>query len=316
MDLNLLESKINEELVTIKEFFEDNLQELSEMTGNLAVTLQNVIPVNDAFIEVKYSWDSLPDNNNLYEQIINLSAKLNVINLYIQDLNLIELMNSLNTFIDHFLEFNNPWKVVDWRCFYKIENDSLFWFDNRKSLIKSLPISDENEWKKVLEPEVNARLRLQYQTTILKSTNNLALKTKSFMKAVNFSILLRKLQATASKSLLGNISDKWQELITKDNLNRIELAILAYIVRISIEILIRNAYPRIINPLSKRSLGHLFGKLQRNGLFNVERPIIERNLNQLNEAVHGKIELAKKDTITIKEEFKQILKNYGLKLSL
>ncbi|MFW9998063.1 MAG: hypothetical protein ACFFD4_38830 [Candidatus Odinarchaeota archaeon] len=314
MDLQQIETGITEELKTVSTVFQNFPASYSRIITELSVSLYQ-LPVanNENLYEVKYSWYSLPDVNELYEQLLTSINKLKTLNQYLGDITVIDYLSSLSELVDRFLEFNQPWKAVDWRCFYRITEDGVHWLDNRQAFLGTFA-ADERDWKTRLEPGVNRRLQEQYLTGAKRAATRLKSKTSALMNNITFIALTKQLQARTTTSLLQSLANKWQELLNQPVLSDIELALLAYVARTGIEIVIRNSYPGIIDPRSRLSLGNVFGKLQERGIFAAERPRIEPNLQQLNEAVHGKKLLTKQEVIVIKEEIKTILLGQGLDL--
>ncbi|MFW9996702.1 MAG: hypothetical protein ACFFD4_31965 [Candidatus Odinarchaeota archaeon] len=314
MDLQQIETKIKEELKEISSIFNDFTGVYAEKVIGLSVLLYQLpVATKDNSYEVKYSWHSLPDVNELYGKFLTSINKLKTLNQYFNDITVIEYLSSLSEFVEQFLEFNQPWMVVDWRCFYQVTEDGLHWLDNRQARLETFP-SEGQDWKNLLEPGVNERLRNQYLTGAKRAATRMKAKTSALMSNITFATLIRQLQARTATSFLQSIAIKWQELLDQTSPSNTELALLAYIARAGIEVVVRNSYPGIIDPKSKLSLGLVFGKLQGQGIFAADRPRIEPNLQQLNEAVHGKKLLTKQEVIVIKEEFKAILRKQGLDL--
>jgi len=262
-------------------------------------------------IRLKLDWAGIPAPHSMTEEFAAMKGKLRVLVRSMQIVDLDEFIRKLDDFQFHYLELRDPWKVTIWSYFYTIEGDELLLLDNRKTLIGKYDVEGTNPME-ALEKEINRLFKMKMEESFQRASQFL-LEGKVLLEIIRFDNLIEYLTSRIESSLFDGIRHEWDRIVKEDTPTEVELALLAYLARLSIEVPLKRKYSSLIPQGSKLSLGKIFGLLQENALFIRERPQIEAKLDELNKLVHaGKSRKSKNDIIAVKDYFRAILKKEGI----
>lgn len=294
-----------ENLLTQKENLVDKLEiEISELYGNS----DNIREIKLTLIEKDFD---LFHSETLNEEL----AKLKIINTFLNNPDTTKFIKNLENFIFNFIEIREIWKIIDWKYYYDIFDNEIHLFSSRKALIRR--ISVEKGYTLSLKKEINKNSKRQFSSKFNKEVAKLINENSLINKILDFRILIDKLRENAYNSFAESIKYEWNKLITDENLTKAQYSVLAFILRTSIELSLKN-HPLIIADNSNiKMLGGIFKKLQENNIFIKEKDEIEKKLRPLNKLVHNEInEITKDKIISIKDFFSTLLLSQNLKLPL
>ena len=294
-----------ENLLKQKDNLVDKLElEISELYGNS----DNIREIKLTLVEKDFN---LFHNETLNEEL----AKLKIINQFLNNSDTTKFIKNLESFIFNFIEIREIWKIIDWKYYYDIFDNEIHLFSSRKALIRR--ISVEKGYTLSLKKEINKNSKRQFLAKFNKEVIKLINENSLINKILDFRLLIDKLREKAYNSFAESIKYEWNKLIADENLTKAQYSVLAFILRTSIELSLKNHPLIIADNSNNKMLGGIFKKLQKNNIFIKEKDEIENKIKPLNKLVHNEInEITKDEIISIKDFFSSLLLSQNLKLPL
>ncbi|OLS20109.1 MAG: hypothetical protein HeimC3_41910 [Candidatus Heimdallarchaeota archaeon LC_3] len=311
-------SSITSHFSILEEFtaFFDSLPKIYEsQLKSLKIQLQPAYQEDESKpIEVKFSWDELPNLDQQYGEFYTLFNKLKLFSNFFHDLDFFNFIKDLERFNRLFFEFHTPWDIADWRCYFKLSENKLHYLDNRKSVIEILDLPNSDKYFELLIMHANKRLQGQILVKLNFEVNRIQNKLKNLRSLLEFKNILDELTKQSALDILTGLKLQYEDLVKLQSLNNAQTAVLALIIRLCIEILLTRCFSSIISHKSKLTLGSKIKKLQNSDILVKEKPLIDGNLKFINKPIHGEKFYSKSEIIVAKEVFKSILNNYNIQM--
>ncbi len=317
-----------QEFITITESLKEFLRELRAQYPRILkknpleiylAEVPNSASSDHAVVEVKFQWKHVPNMETWVVRSREILGKLKACNAITWIHPLDDFISEFQSFHDHFLEFRHPWKVVDWRCYYQrdaSEENTLLLLDNRKALIKRLTVKDKSKTPlSTLKHEVTKRLNQQFHDAFDQHLTRLERHLESLQAVIDFSFMLQQLQLQVASTVHASLQNHWQKLLENPHeKDPFLLPQMAFLLRFTIEFLVKQHYQHELNSTAPLSLGLLIQKLQDKGKFKKEKKEIEFHLSRLNTLIHANDHehVTREDLIETKQFFTALLSKEGI----
>jgi hypothetical protein len=248
------------------------------------------------------------DNDIEHDKILLVMKNLQYFNAHLANKELRSFIAELIDFNKYYVELYEIWKTVEWRYFYTIFDNKLMIYSNKKAIVRSMDIAEINNVLEELKKIITKKSREAYERKMLKKLNKLISEAAMLIQHLDFVKTFADLYKEITGSLIKSLKQQWDELIGKNELTKSDQAVLAFVLRLSIETSLKN-HPIILSDTSQKNkmLGQLFKRLQDEDVFRDEKDEIKKQLAPLNKAVHGEgVHLTRSELIATKEYFKSI----------
>jgi len=295
--------------------FDNYIKDSSSFANRITISVtEQQATENEKLKELKL--DLIENELSINTDKTNIAIKnLNFFNNYLSNIEIKQLIDKLIDLNKHYLELDEIWKTIDWRYFYDVFNNQLFIYSKKRSLLKSINISEIKNIPITLNEYLTEKTRRDFEKLFTKTLKLLKIEIQTLLNHLDFIDLFFQLHKEITDSLTKSLEIQWNEFVSKTELLKSDIVLLAFILRLSIEAQLKN-HPIILADTSPiKMLGNIIKKLQNNGVFATEKDEIERYLQPLNKVAHAEIvSLTKSDLLITKEYFKSLLATQNLNL--
>jgi hypothetical protein len=237
------------------------------------------------------------------------------LNNYLANKEINQFIEGLQNFNKYFLKLDEIWKTIDWRYYYDIFNSQLLIYSRKRTLLNTANISDISNIIEKLTEFITEKSRTDYEKHLIKEIKAIKTEIQPLLSHLDFIRLFSELHKEITNSLTKSLEIQWNELISKSELSKSDIVVLAFILRLSIENQLKNHTVIIANNSPIKMLGNIFSELQKNRIFVSEKNDILKYKKLLDETIHGERDnLTRTEFIEIKEYFKSLLSTQNLNL--